>query len=139
MGPFQEYEEKKSPEKGSPRSRIPRLVLHPFPPKDKGRLCLTLRYQRRRGRRGTSARTTPSAPSAPPASALMTPAAPLVSLCPPPKPRQAQSRVAHGSPVLPERKTKVKSEGGDGRVERRTPERPSAQEGAEVGHESQRK
>ncbi|KAM3873174.1 syntabulin [Diretmus argenteus] len=35
MGPFQEYEEKKS-EKGSPRSRIPRLVLHPFPPKDKG-------------------------------------------------------------------------------------------------------
>ncbi|KAK0130637.1 Syntabulin [Merluccius polli] len=36
MGPFQEYEEKKSPEKGSPRSRIPRLVLHPFRPKDKG-------------------------------------------------------------------------------------------------------
>lgn len=28
--------EKKSPEKGSPRSRIPRLVLHPFQPKDKG-------------------------------------------------------------------------------------------------------
>ncbi|CAL8260108.1 unnamed protein product [Boreogadus saida] len=36
MGPFQEYEEKKSPEKGSPRSRIPRLVLHPFRPKDQG-------------------------------------------------------------------------------------------------------
>ncbi|TKS81691.1 Syntabulin Golgi-localized syntaphilin-related protein [Collichthys lucidus] len=36
MGPFQEYEEKKSSEKGSPRSRIPRLVLHPFRPKDKG-------------------------------------------------------------------------------------------------------
>ncbi|MEQ2172190.1 hypothetical protein GOODEAATRI_018591, partial [Goodea atripinnis] len=36
MGPFQEYEEKKSPEKGSPRSRIPRLVLHRFRPKDKG-------------------------------------------------------------------------------------------------------
>ncbi|XP_047189765.1 syntabulin isoform X3 [Scophthalmus maximus] len=36
MGPFQEYEEKKSPEKGSPRSRIPRLVLHPFRPTDKG-------------------------------------------------------------------------------------------------------
>lgn len=64
MGPFQEYEvscffffftfnvlrkqrvkkkvkdavfeqEKKSPENGSPRSRIPRLVLHPFRPKDK--------------------------------------------------------------------------------------------------------
>ncbi|XP_068179992.1 syntabulin isoform X2 [Antennarius striatus] len=35
MGPFQEYEEKKSPEKGSPRSRIPRLVLHPFRPKGK--------------------------------------------------------------------------------------------------------
>lgn len=29
-------QEKKSPEKGSPRSRIPRLVLHPFRPKDKG-------------------------------------------------------------------------------------------------------
>lgn len=27
--------EKKSPEKGSPRSRIPRLVLHPLQPKDK--------------------------------------------------------------------------------------------------------
>ncbi|XP_062321034.1 syntabulin isoform X2 [Osmerus eperlanus] len=35
MGPFQEYEEKKFPEKGSPRSRIPRLVLLPCPPKDK--------------------------------------------------------------------------------------------------------
>ncbi|XP_077576783.1 syntabulin isoform X1 [Stigmatopora nigra] len=33
MGPFQEYEEKKSPQKGSPRSRIPRLILHPFHPK----------------------------------------------------------------------------------------------------------
>ncbi|XP_051920672.1 syntabulin isoform X4 [Hippocampus zosterae] len=30
MGPFQEYEEKKSPQKGSPQSRIPRLVIHPF-------------------------------------------------------------------------------------------------------------
>lgn len=29
-------QERKSPEKGSPRSRIPRLVLHPFRPKDKG-------------------------------------------------------------------------------------------------------
>lgn len=29
-------QEKKSSEKGSPRSRIPRLVLHPFRPKDKG-------------------------------------------------------------------------------------------------------
>ncbi|CAF96265.1 unnamed protein product [Tetraodon nigroviridis] len=28
-------QEKKSPENGSPRSRIPRLVLHPFRPKDK--------------------------------------------------------------------------------------------------------
>ncbi|XP_046893891.1 syntabulin [Hypomesus transpacificus] len=35
MGPFQEYEEKKFPEKGSPRSRIPRLVLLPCRPKDK--------------------------------------------------------------------------------------------------------
>lgn len=29
-------QENKSPQKGSPRSRIPRLVLHPFRPKDKG-------------------------------------------------------------------------------------------------------
>lgn len=29
-------QEKKSPQKGSPRSRIPRLVLHPYRPKDKG-------------------------------------------------------------------------------------------------------
>ncbi|XP_019748668.1 syntabulin isoform X2 [Hippocampus comes] len=42
MGPFQEYElvlakqEKKSPQKGSPRSRIPRLVLHPFQLKGNG-------------------------------------------------------------------------------------------------------
>ncbi|XP_021451887.2 syntabulin isoform X1 [Oncorhynchus mykiss] len=36
MGPFQEYEEKKSPGKESPRSRIPRLILHPFQPNEKG-------------------------------------------------------------------------------------------------------
>ncbi|XP_014055643.1 syntabulin isoform X1 [Salmo salar] len=36
MGPFQEYEEKKSPGKESPRSRIPRLILHPFHPNVKG-------------------------------------------------------------------------------------------------------
>ncbi|XP_030638521.1 syntabulin [Chanos chanos] len=35
MGPFQEYKVKKTPEKGNPRSRIPRLVLHPFRPKGK--------------------------------------------------------------------------------------------------------
>ncbi|CDQ71849.1 unnamed protein product [Oncorhynchus mykiss] len=36
MGPFQEYEEKKSSGKESPRSRIPRLILHPFHPNGKG-------------------------------------------------------------------------------------------------------
>ncbi|XP_041963356.1 syntabulin isoform X1 [Alosa sapidissima] len=36
MGPFQDYEEKKSPEKQSPRSRIPRPVLSP-PPVPKGK------------------------------------------------------------------------------------------------------
>uniref|UniRef100_A0A4W5Q687 Syntabulin (syntaxin-interacting) n=1 Tax=Hucho hucho TaxID=62062 RepID=A0A4W5Q687_9TELE len=36
MGPFQEYEEKKSPRKESPRSRIPRLILHPFHRNEKG-------------------------------------------------------------------------------------------------------
>nr|XP_046157813.1 syntabulin-like isoform X4 [Oncorhynchus gorbuscha] len=36
MGPFQEYEEKKSAGKERPRSRIPRLILHPFHPNEKG-------------------------------------------------------------------------------------------------------
>nr|XP_029536044.1 syntabulin-like isoform X2 [Oncorhynchus nerka] len=36
MGPFQEYEEKKSAGKESARSRIPRLILHPFHPNEKG-------------------------------------------------------------------------------------------------------
>ncbi|KAG7469987.1 hypothetical protein MATL_G00134590 [Megalops atlanticus] len=36
MGPFQEYQEQKVPEKESHRSRIPRLVLRPYRPKQKG-------------------------------------------------------------------------------------------------------
>ncbi|XP_033855028.3 syntabulin-like [Acipenser ruthenus] len=38
MGPFQEYEEQKKQEKETPRSRIPRLVLRPYRPDQKGSL-----------------------------------------------------------------------------------------------------
>ncbi|RXM35105.1 Syntabulin [Acipenser ruthenus] len=38
MGPFQEYEEQKKQEKETPRSRIPRLVLRPYRPEQKGSL-----------------------------------------------------------------------------------------------------
>ncbi|XP_034086161.1 syntabulin isoform X3 [Gymnodraco acuticeps] len=90
MGPFQEYEEKKSPEKGSPRSRIPRLVLHPFPPKDKGSPLSDSPLSEEEGKEGYvssdhSKRTIST-----------------TSFC------SGSEQSAHGSPVLLERKTKVK-------------------------------
>ncbi|XP_063736431.1 syntabulin isoform X2 [Eleginops maclovinus] len=90
MGPFQEYEEKKSPEKGSPRSRIPRLVLHPFPPKDKGSPLSDSPLSEEEGKEGDvssdhSKRTIST-----------------TSFC------SGSEQSAHGSPALPERKTKVK-------------------------------
>ncbi|XP_026226141.1 syntabulin isoform X2 [Anabas testudineus] len=90
MGPFQEYEEKKSPEKGSPRSRIPRLVLHSFRPKDKGSPLSDSPLSEEEGKEcdfssGHSKRTISTN-----------------SFC------SGSEQSAHGSPILPERKTKVK-------------------------------
>ncbi|XP_022064683.2 syntabulin isoform X2 [Acanthochromis polyacanthus] len=90
MGPFQEYEEKKSPEKGSPRSRIPRLVLHPFRPKDKGSPLSDSPFSEEEGKEcdmssDHSKRTISTN-----------------SFC------SGSEQSAHGSPTLPERKTKVK-------------------------------
>ncbi|XP_040020966.2 syntabulin isoform X3 [Gasterosteus aculeatus] len=90
MGPFQEYEEKKSPEKGSPRSRIPRLVLHPFRPKDKGSPLSDSPFSEEEGKEcdissDHSKRTISTN-----------------SFC------SGSEQSAHGSPALPERKTKVK-------------------------------
>ncbi|XP_073341549.1 syntabulin isoform X2 [Pagrus major] len=90
MGPFQEYEEKKSPEKGSPRSRIPRLVLHPFRPKDKGSPLSDSPFSEEEGKEcdmssDHSKRTISTN-----------------SFC------SGSEQSAHGSPILPERKAKVK-------------------------------
>ncbi|XP_019124736.1 syntabulin isoform X2 [Larimichthys crocea] len=90
MGPFQEYEEKKSSEKGSPRSRIPRLVLHPFRPKDKGSPLSDSPFSEEEGKEcdmssDHSKRTISTN-----------------SFC------SGSEQSANGSPILPERKTKVK-------------------------------
>uniref|UniRef100_A0A665VKT4 Syntabulin (syntaxin-interacting) n=1 Tax=Echeneis naucrates TaxID=173247 RepID=A0A665VKT4_ECHNA len=90
MGPFQEYEEKKSPEKGSPRSRIPRLVLHPFRPKDKGSPLSDSPFSEEEGKEcdmssDHSKRTISTN-----------------SFC------SGSEQSAHGSPTLPERKAKGK-------------------------------
>ncbi|XP_062256217.1 syntabulin isoform X4 [Platichthys flesus] len=90
MGPFQEYEEKKSPEKGSPRSRIPRLVLHPSPPKDKGSPQSDSLFSEEDGKEcdistDHSKRTISNN-----------------SFC------SGSEQSAHSSPTLPERKAKVK-------------------------------
>ncbi|XP_029694711.1 syntabulin isoform X3 [Takifugu rubripes] len=90
MGPFQEYEEKKSPESGSPRSRIPRLVLHPFRAKDKSSPLSDSQFSEEEGKEcdlssDHSKRTISTN-----------------SFC------SGSERSSHGSPVLPERKAKVK-------------------------------
>ncbi|XP_054898008.1 syntabulin isoform X3 [Poeciliopsis prolifica] len=90
MGPFQEYEEKKSPEKGSPRSRIPRLVLHPFRLKDKGSPLSDSLLSEEEGKdcdmsSDHSKRTISTN-----------------SFC------SGSERSAHASPMLPERKAKAK-------------------------------
>uniref|UniRef100_A0A1A7XJC7 Syntabulin (Syntaxin-interacting) n=1 Tax=Iconisemion striatum TaxID=60296 RepID=A0A1A7XJC7_9TELE len=90
MGPFQEYEEKKSPGKESPRSRIPRLVLHPFRPKDKGSPLSDSPLSEEEGKEcdissDHSKRTISTN-----------------SFC------SGSEQSAHGSPILPERKAKVK-------------------------------
>ncbi|TNN60615.1 Syntabulin [Liparis tanakae] len=89
MGPFQEYEEKKSPEKGSPRSRIPRLVLHPFRPKDKGSPASDSPLSEEEGKEYDTGCPTSQSVS-------------------PSKTPSGSEQSAAGSPTLPERKTKVK-------------------------------
>ncbi|XP_054638801.1 syntabulin isoform X2 [Dunckerocampus dactyliophorus] len=90
MGPFQEYEEKKSPEKGSPRSRIPRLVLHPFQPKGKGSPLSDSPFSEEEGKEcdvsSDHSKRTNSTNSF----------------------YSGSEQSAHSSPTLPERKTKVK-------------------------------
>ncbi|XP_074510809.1 syntabulin isoform X1 [Sebastes fasciatus] len=108
MGPFQEYEEKKTPEKGSPRSRIPRLVLHPFRPKDKGSPLSDSPFSEEEGKecdvssdhskRTISTNSYCSDDTGCPTSQSVSPS----------KTPSGSEQSAHGSPILPERKTKVK-------------------------------
>nr|XP_020452884.1 syntabulin isoform X2 [Monopterus albus] len=90
MGPFQVCEENKSPEKGSPRSRIPRLVIHPFHTKEKGLPLSDSPFSEEEGKEcdissDHSKRTISTN-----------------SFC------SGSEQSAHGSPILPEHKTKVK-------------------------------
>ncbi|XP_039660740.1 syntabulin isoform X1 [Perca fluviatilis] len=100
-------QEKKSPEKGSPRSRIPRLVLHPFRPKDKGSPLSDSPFSEEEGKecdssdlskRTISTNSYCSDDTGCPTSQSVSP-----SKTPP-----GSEQSAHGSPILPERKTKVK-------------------------------
>ncbi|XP_053737082.1 syntabulin isoform X1 [Synchiropus splendidus] len=108
MGPFQEYEEKKSPEKGSPRSRIPRLVLHPFQPKEKGSPQSDSPFSEEEGKecdissdhskRTISSNSFCSDDTGCPTSQSVSPS----------KTPSGSERSTRNSPTLPERKTKVK-------------------------------
>ncbi|XP_037533092.1 syntabulin [Nematolebias whitei] len=108
MGPFQEYEEKKSPGKGSPRSRIPRLVPHPFQPKDKGSPLSDSPFSEEEGKecdvssdhskRTISTNSFCSDDTGCPTSQSVSPS----------KTPSGSERSTHGSPRLPERKTKAK-------------------------------
>uniref|UniRef100_A0A672ZN83 Syntabulin (syntaxin-interacting) n=1 Tax=Sphaeramia orbicularis TaxID=375764 RepID=A0A672ZN83_9TELE len=102
------YMWKKSPEKGSPRSRIPRLVLHPFPPKDKGSPLSDSPFSEEEGKecdmssdhskRTISTNSFCSDDTGCPTSQSVSPS----------KTPSGSENSAHGSPTLPERKSKVK-------------------------------
>ncbi|KAF7660446.1 hypothetical protein LDENG_00281900 [Lucifuga dentata] len=108
MGPFQEYAEKKSQEKGSPRSRIPRLVLHPFRPKEKGSPTSDSPFSEEEGKecdmssdhskRTISTNSFCSDDTGCPTSQSVSPSKTL----------SGSEQSTHSSPVLPECKTKVK-------------------------------
>ncbi|XP_077432671.1 syntabulin isoform X2 [Vanacampus margaritifer] len=108
MGPFQEYEEKKSPQKGSPRSRIPRLVLHPFQPKGNGSPLSDSPFSEEEGKecdvssdhskRTISTNSFYSDDTGCPTSQSVSPS----------KTPSGSEESAHSSPTLPERKVKVK-------------------------------
>ncbi|XP_034730524.1 syntabulin isoform X1 [Etheostoma cragini] len=100
-------QEKKSPEKGSPRSRIPRLVLHPFRPKDKGSPLSDSPFSEEEGKecdssdvskRTISTNSFCSDDTGCPSSQSVSPS----------KTPSGSEQSAHGSPILPERKTKGK-------------------------------
>uniref|UniRef100_A0A668AFS6 Syntabulin (syntaxin-interacting) n=1 Tax=Myripristis murdjan TaxID=586833 RepID=A0A668AFS6_9TELE len=103
-----EYSEKKSPEKGSPRSRIPRLVLHPFRPKDKGSPLSDSPFSEEEGKecdvssdhskRTISTNSFCSDDTGCPTSQSVSPS----------KTPSGSEHSPHGSPLPPERKTKVK-------------------------------
>ncbi|XP_061145238.1 syntabulin [Syngnathus typhle] len=108
MGPFQEYEEKKSPQKGSPRSRIPRLVLQPFQPKGNGSPLSDSPFSEEEGKecdissdhskRTISTNSFYSDDTGCPTSQSVSPS----------KTPSGSEESAHSSPTLPERKAKVK-------------------------------
>ncbi|XP_077383545.1 syntabulin isoform X2 [Festucalex cinctus] len=108
MGPFQEYEEKKSPQKGSPRSRIPRLVLHPFQPKGNGSPLSDSPFSEEEGKecevssdhskRTISTNSFYSDDTGCPTSQSVSPS----------KTPSGSEETSHSSPTLPERKVKVK-------------------------------
>ncbi|XP_033959351.1 syntabulin isoform X6 [Pseudochaenichthys georgianus] len=108
MGPFQEYEEKKSPEKGSPRSRIPRLVLHPFPPKDKGSPLSDSPLSEEEGKEGYVSSDHSKRSISTTSFCSDDTGCPTSQSVSPSKTPPGSEQSAHGSPVLPERKTKVK-------------------------------
>ncbi|KAK5892776.1 hypothetical protein CesoFtcFv8_013128 [Champsocephalus esox] len=108
MGPFQEYEEKKSPEKGSPRSRIPRLVLHPFPPKDKGSPLSDSPLSEEEGKEGYVSSDHSKHTISTTSFCSDDTGCPTSQSVSPSKTPPGSEQSAHGSPVLPERKTKVK-------------------------------
>uniref|UniRef100_A0A672HSL4 Syntabulin (syntaxin-interacting) n=1 Tax=Salarias fasciatus TaxID=181472 RepID=A0A672HSL4_SALFA len=116
MGPFQEYEVSLKVQnmisslmdKGSPRSRIPRLVLHPFRPKDKGSPLSDSPFSEEEAKdcdissdhskRTISTNSFCSDDTGCPTSQSVSPS----------KTPSGSERSARGSPVLPERKAKVK-------------------------------
>ncbi|XP_061529829.1 syntabulin isoform X1 [Phycodurus eques] len=108
MGPFQEYEEKKSPQKGSPRSRIPRLVLHPFQPKGNGSPLSDSPFSEEEGKecdissdhskRTISTNSFYSDDTGCPTSQSVSPS----------KTPSGSEESAQSSPTLPDRKAKVK-------------------------------
>ncbi|XP_068616382.1 syntabulin [Brachionichthys hirsutus] len=145
MGPFQEYEEKKSPEKGSARSRIPRLVLHPFRPKYKGSPQSDSPLSDEEGKEcdfsSDHSKRTISTNSF---CSDDTGCPPSQSVSPSKTPSGSEQR-AHNSPMLPESKLKVKRvrvmvecSGGPRSTRRHKSEQKSAMKsrGSEAGFSS---
>ncbi|KAM6967614.1 syntabulin [Aplochiton taeniatus] len=109
MGPFQEYEDKKSPEKGSPRSRIPRLVLHPFLPKEKGSPLSDSPVSEEEGKEGDMSSGLSKRTVSTNSYCSDDTGCPTSQSVSPSKTPSGSDKSPHSSPLLPERKvTKVK-------------------------------